>query len=114
MPRATHAPRVMHLECIMAADQEELPDIPGAPDAVLALGYSEMANPEEWTTEKANIIAHYLEVVKCLSSCQFTKPLDVSHGRLAEVPLVVAAEVRRVFVADAESRLGRVEVLSDH
>ena len=44
----------------------------------------------------------------------FPQPFDIPHRRLAEVALVLAAEVRRVLVPDPEARLGGVEVLAQH
>jgi hypothetical protein len=43
-----------------------------------------------------------------------SQSLDVAHRRLAEVPLVLAAEVRGVIVTDSVTRLRRVEILAEH
>ena len=45
---------------------------------------------------------------------QLAQTFHVPHRRLAEVPLVISAEMRLVFVTDAISRLARVEVLAQH
>jgi len=43
-----------------------------------------------------------------------SQPLYVPQRGLAEVPLVVAAKVGGVFVADPVARLGRVKTFADH
>src|SRR5687767_1960743 len=44
---------------------------------IVALGPMPMALPEQWTVEKANDMAHYLEVVDCLTQTPWANAYTV-------------------------------------
>src|SRR4051812_23995707 len=46
--------------------------------------------------------------------CCFPEPFDIAQRRGAKEPLVLAVEVRRIFVAHAIAGTGGVEVLAEH
>lgn len=60
----------------------------GNPNSVLRLGPADIARPEKWTVEKANTVAHFLEVVNCLAvsdwvrtETSYTSTVDAAGNR---------------------------------
>lgn len=52
---------------------EEETILAGEPDSVLRLPPADMATPEAWTVEKANVVDHFLEVVSYLAGSEWVR-----------------------------------------